>query len=55
MGLADEATPPAQAHVIVDHLPGARLALAAGAAHLPHISRPELIVDLLLTFLGGGE
>jgi 3-oxoadipate enol-lactonase len=52
-GLADEATPPTHAQLIVDNLPGARLALAAGAAHLPHISRPDVIVDLLLSFLGG--
>jgi 3-oxoadipate enol-lactonase len=52
-GLADEATPPAHAQVIVDAIPGARLSLTAGAAHLPHISRSDLIVDLLLTFLGG--
>jgi 3-oxoadipate enol-lactonase len=52
-GLADQATPPVHAQLIVDNLPGARLALAAGAAHLPHISRPDLVVDLLLTFLGG--
>jgi 3-oxoadipate enol-lactonase len=53
-GLADLATPPTHAQLIVDKLPGARLALAAGAAHLPHISRPDLIVELLMTFLGGG-
>ncbi len=54
-GLADQATPPAHAQRIVAGIPGARLALAAGAAHLPHVSRPDLIVDLLLTFLGGAR
>lgn len=52
-GLNDEATPPAHAQVIADRIVGARLSLAAGAAHLPHISRSDLIVDLLLSFLGG--
>jgi 3-oxoadipate enol-lactonase len=52
-GLNDEATPPAHAQVIADAIPGARLSLLAGAAHLPHISRSDLIVDLLLSFLGG--
>ena len=52
-GLNDEATPPVHARVIADTIPGARLSLAAGAAHLPHISRSDLIVDLLLSFLGG--
>ena len=54
-GLADQATPPAHAQRIVAGIPGARLALAAGAAHLPHVSRPDLIVHLMLTFLGGEE
>jgi 3-oxoadipate enol-lactonase len=54
-GLADEATPPPHGQLIADAIPGARLALAAGAAHLPHISRSDLIVDLLLTFLGGAS
>jgi 3-oxoadipate enol-lactonase len=53
-GLADQATPPAHAQCIVSGIAGSQLALAAGAAHLPHISRPDLIVDLLLTFFGGG-
>jgi 3-oxoadipate enol-lactonase len=53
-GLADEATPPAHAQRIVAGIPGSRLALAAGAAHLPQVSRPDLIVDVMLTFLGGG-
>jgi 3-oxoadipate enol-lactonase len=52
-GLADEATPPAHAQRIVAGIPRARLVLAAGAAHLPHISRPDLIVDQLVSFLGG--
>jgi 3-oxoadipate enol-lactonase len=52
-GLADEATPPAHAQRIVAGIPNARLVLAAGAAHIPHVSRPDLIVDQLVSFLGG--
>jgi 3-oxoadipate enol-lactonase len=51
-GLADEATPADHAHRIADAIPGARLALVAGAAHLANVARPELVTDLLVDFLG---
>jgi len=50
-GLADEATPPSHAHRIAALIPGARLALVAGAAHLANVSRPDLIAELLTDFL----
>jgi 3-oxoadipate enol-lactonase len=52
-GLADEATPPEHAKRIVSLIPGARLVLLAGAAHLANISRPEMVTDLLTDFLSG--
>jgi 3-oxoadipate enol-lactonase len=51
-GLGDEATPPDHAQRIADAVPGARLALVAGAAHLANVARPELVTDLLVDFLG---
>jgi 3-oxoadipate enol-lactonase len=54
-GLADEATPPAHAQRIVGLIPGARLALVAGAAHLANVTRPELVGNLLADFLSGQE
>ena len=50
-GLADGATPPAHARRIADAVPGARLALIAGAAHLANVARPELVTQLLVDFL----
>jgi 3-oxoadipate enol-lactonase len=54
-GLDDEATPPAHAKRIVSLIPGAKLALASGAAHLANISRPDLIANLLVTFLSPSQ
>ena len=53
--LDDEATPPAHAQRIAALIPGARLTLVAGAAHLANISRPELVADLLTDFLSDRE
>jgi 3-oxoadipate enol-lactonase len=50
-GLADLATPVAHVQRIAALIPDARIVLVAGAAHLANISRPELITQLLLTFL----
>jgi 3-oxoadipate enol-lactonase len=52
-GLEDESTPPAHGQRIASLIPGARLALVAGAAHLANVSRPELVGDLLNDFLSG--
>lgn len=52
-GLADESTPPAHARNIVRRIPGARLALVAGAAHLANISRPDLVGQLMSDHLTG--
>jgi 3-oxoadipate enol-lactonase len=50
-GLVDEATPPTHAQRIAALIPGCRLSLVAGAAHLANVSRPDVISDQLLTFL----
>jgi 3-oxoadipate enol-lactonase len=50
-GLDDEATPPAHAQRITALIPGSRIALVAGAAHLANISRPELVGQLMADFL----
>jgi len=50
-GLSDEATPPSHAQRIAELIPGARLVLVAGAAHLANVSRPDLIAELLIDFL----
>jgi 3-oxoadipate enol-lactonase len=54
-GLADQATPAEHAKRIVSLIPGARLALMAGAAHIPNLSRPELVSQLILDFLGDAD
>jgi 3-oxoadipate enol-lactonase len=50
-GLVDDATPPAHAQRIAGLIPGCRLSLVAGAAHLANVSRPNLISRELLAFL----
>jgi len=54
-GLVDSATPPAHSQRIVARIPRARLALVSGAAHLANISRPDLVGQLLVDFLGGND
>jgi 3-oxoadipate enol-lactonase len=50
-GLQDEATPPEHAKRILGEIPRSRLALVAGAAHLPTVSHPDLIGQLVKDFL----
>jgi 3-oxoadipate enol-lactonase len=50
-GLADPATPPSHAEVIVTGIPNARLELIGGAAHLANVARPEVITKLVVSFL----
>jgi 3-oxoadipate enol-lactonase len=52
-GLADESTPPVHAQRITELIPGSRLALVAGAAHLANIARPELVGQLMTDHLLG--
>ena len=50
-GEQDPATPPAMAREIVQHLPGAKLALIPQAAHLANIEQPEAFNRALDGFL----
>jgi 3-oxoadipate enol-lactonase len=49
--LDDEATPPEHAKRILAEVPRGRLALVAGAAHLPTVSHPDLMSQLVKDFL----
>ncbi len=50
-GLADESTPPPHAQRITELIPGSRLALVAGAAHLANVARPDLVGQLMIEHL----
>jgi len=52
-GSADEATPAPHAHAIGARIPGARVVVVDGAAHVPVIERPERIAELLLEHFVG--
>jgi 3-oxoadipate enol-lactonase len=49
--MEDEATPPEHAKRILAEIPRSRLALVAGAAHLPTVSHPGMIAQLVKDFL----
>ncbi len=53
-GSADPATPVPHAETIAALIPGARLAVVEGAAHLATVQDPGTTTDLLLDHLGGG-
>lgn len=40
------------ARTLVDRVPGARLSVVTGAAHLPSVERPDVVTDLLVGFWG---
>ena len=50
-GALDAGTPPAMSQVIAERIPGARLAVIAGAAHLSAAERPEEFATLVESFL----
>jgi 3-oxoadipate enol-lactonase len=50
-GADDPATPPEHGEVIVRGIPGARLEVIPGAAHLAAVSAPELVTPALLGLL----
>jgi 3-oxoadipate enol-lactonase len=52
-GADDPATPPVQLQTIVDGVPGARLAVVDGAAHLANLDQPQAVNALLLDHLAG--
>jgi 3-oxoadipate enol-lactonase len=51
VGDRDAATPPAAAEALRAAIPGARLELIAGAAHIPTLEQPRRVTEALLGFL----
>jgi 3-oxoadipate enol-lactonase len=54
-GGADAGTPPSMSQAIAAAIPGARLAVIPGAAHLSSAEKPEEFARLVLDFLGEGR
>jgi 3-oxoadipate enol-lactonase len=54
-GLEDQSIPPAHGQRIAALIAGARLTLVSGAAHLPNVSRPRFVGQLLADFLSGAD
>ncbi|MGW9307681.1 3-oxoadipate enol-lactonase [Saccharomonospora azurea] len=50
-GRDDQATPPEHAQLIADRIPGARLELVDGAAHLGNVEQPEIFGELITEHL----
>ncbi len=50
-GAEDPATPPEHLRLIADSIPGARLEVVDGAAHLANLEQPDRVTDLLLEHL----
>ena len=46
-GAEDPSTPPSHGELLADRVPGARLAVIAGAAHLANVERPDNFNELL--------
>jgi len=51
VGEEDRATPPAEAELIAEQIPGAELVRVPGAAHLVNLEQPERVNAALLRFL----
>jgi 3-oxoadipate enol-lactonase len=51
-GSSDEATPAVHAHVIGAGIPGARVVVVDGAAHVPVFEQPERVANLVLEHVG---
>lgn len=51
VGEHDEATPVASAEALRDAIPGARLVVLPGAAHIPTVEQPEAVTEALRGFL----
>lgn len=52
-GEQDVATPPAHAQELARGIPGAKLTLVPGAAHLANLERPERVTDAIAGHLAG--
>jgi 3-oxoadipate enol-lactonase len=58
VGELDQATPPSDAKLMADRIPGARLATIPGAAHLANLEQPEAFNQIVSSFasdLGKGK
>jgi pimeloyl-ACP methyl ester carboxylesterase len=53
VGDEDHTTPPADAQLIAQGIPGARLAVIAGAGHLSNLEQPEQFNTLVSDFVAG--
>lgn len=50
VGELDQATPPSEARLMADHIPGARIAAIPGAAHLSNLEQPDLFNRIVRAF-----
>jgi pimeloyl-ACP methyl ester carboxylesterase len=50
VGESDQATPLSDAKLMADQIPGARLAVIPGAAHLANLEQPELFTQIVRSF-----
>ena len=51
VGEMDQATPLSDAKLMADQIPGARLAIIPGAAHLANLEQPELFTHIVRSFI----
>jgi pimeloyl-ACP methyl ester carboxylesterase len=51
VGELDQATPPAEAKLLAEQIPAARLAIIPGAAHLSNLEQPERFNQIVGTFV----
>ena len=49
-GELDLATPVSDAKLMADHIPGARLAVIPGAAHLSNVEQPDIFTQIVRSF-----
>ncbi|WP_455243115.1 alpha/beta fold hydrolase [Petrachloros mirabilis] len=50
VGELDQATPPSEAKLMAEQIPGARLALIPNAAHLANVEQPDAFTEILAAF-----
>jgi 3-oxoadipate enol-lactonase len=50
VGELDQATPPSDATLMADRIPGSRLAVIPGAAHLANLEQPDLFTQIVRSF-----
>ena len=50
VGESDQATPPADARLMAERIPGARLALVPDAGHLANLEQPDIFTNLVAAF-----